>query len=351
MYQGKSLEQQARVLGRSDAAEPFFQPSFELLSEEERLRRLRAKIKKARRSATGGPFPDESDVIGEDLREFGIPGPHAKLPTRLRIEVERAGGDAKDHASRTFGTAITVTSASKRERSRTDGFDTTTSNVRGVTSKADPHASRDHDVVKYEEDEDEYGSQRRDSFDARLLRGYNDSVAQLPPAVLREKSTTILTHRDGDPAAGINKSVFTASQELSDILKPRKGVRLRSERGEFPGGSYAHVASRMSMAEYAKLAEHYSSLGSIHATPRDDDKKRKRRAEPSASNTLAIPLEDVRLGGKPHAHSTALGMRSQPEVSGRHPAAHGHAGLAMGEDSSREFLYAQSEIASSIADQ
>lgn len=206
-----------------------------------------------------------------------------------------------------------------------------------------------NDLVEYEDDDDYTGSNggRRDSFDARLLRGYNDSVVQLPPAAVRDRSTAILSNRDEEMAAGINKSVFTASQELSEIVKPRRGVRLRSDRGEFPGGRYEGEKSRMSTHEYAKLAEQYRSLGSIHATPRDGAKRGDALNSTNSFSDKLMPLA-----------ANMHGMRSQPVVDGRLDGSKlappgGYANISphlVMDESSRDFLHVQSEIDSSIAD-
>lgn len=108
----------------------MLEPGYELISEEERIKRLRARLKqKNRRSAMSGAGRSEGSSGAESrFAELAVRGPGGKKPTKLR------GGGASSllktddrNESQRGRTFFTVTSTSK-EKSK-DGYDTTTSNL------------------------------------------------------------------------------------------------------------------------------------------------------------------------------------------------------------------------------
>ena len=58
-----------------------------------------------------------------------------------------------------------------------------------------------------------------------------------------------------DPAGGINSNVFSSGNEITDIMKPKNGVKLKSNRAEVGSGRYVNSnPSRISLADYNDIA-------------------------------------------------------------------------------------------------
>lgn len=67
---------------------------------------------------------------------------------------------------------------------------------------------------------------------------------------------------NGNP--GINARIFSTSNDLSEIIKPKNGVRLKNNRVEIGTGRYKNTnPSKMSLADYNDLARQHQSLATI----------------------------------------------------------------------------------------
>lgn len=71
---------------------------------------------------------------------------------------------------------------------------------------------------------------------------------------------------DQDPSGnpGINSRIFSTSNDLSEIIKPKNGVRLKNNRVDIGTGRYRNTnPSKMSLVDYQDLAKQHQSLATI----------------------------------------------------------------------------------------
>jgi len=58
-----------------------------------------------------------------------------------------------------------------------------------------------------------------------------------------------------DPSGGINSNIFSSGSEITDIMKPKNGVKLKSNRAEVGSGRFVNPnPSKLSLAEYNDIA-------------------------------------------------------------------------------------------------
>ena len=109
---------------------------------------------------------------------------------------------------------------------------------------------------------------RVDPFDERYLASLNHPITEMEQRVMHKNASILGGGKSqlSGAAAGINASVFSVSSDVTQVIKPKNGVKLRARRVEIGSGAYINPdPSKMSLQKYNKIAESYKSLKDIAA--------------------------------------------------------------------------------------
>lgn len=112
------------------------------------------------------------------------------------------------------------------------------------------------------EDQDEL--EEMDETDSRAcdmayLNTLNESILEASEHARRGQlfDSSRLGH-DPNSNPGINARIFSTSNDLSEIIKPKNGVRLKNNRVEIGTGRYKNPnPSKMSLADYNDIAKQH----------------------------------------------------------------------------------------------
>jgi len=72
---------------------------------------------------------------------------------------------------------------------------------------------------------------------------------------IRQKDKDILDPSLKTAARGMNQTVFSASYDMVDSIRPANGIKYKSKRAELGAGVYKNQkASKMSLRDYQEMA-------------------------------------------------------------------------------------------------
>ena len=112
-------------------------------------------------------------------------------------------------------------------------------------------------VANEDQDEfEEFDETDSRAYDVAYLGKLNESILQASDYARKQQifdSSRLNQDPNGNP--GINARIFSTSNDLSEIIKPKNGVRLKNNRVEIGTGRYKNTnPSKMSLADYNDLA-------------------------------------------------------------------------------------------------
>jgi hypothetical protein len=111
------------------------------------------------------------------------------------------------------------------------------------------------------QDVDEMSSRAND---IAYLDRLNDSILSHDPSRKQHLIDNSRLNNDRDTNPGINARIFSTSNDLSEVIKPKNGVRLKSNRVDIGTGRYKNNnPSKMSLADYKDIANQHNSLATI----------------------------------------------------------------------------------------